>query len=682
MLVITPAPTLCRGWASYPSIPMNSVSYVDPLEYFAQQAAYDRALAHARAEAARRQRQQELRHRQLEHHLRQQAALEALEQQAALDFVGSLFGDTFSPRHTEEQVYHRRLAQERERRRLAYAQERERYARANDARFQEELLSALGLVHTHRDAPKQKQRPTSALNPPAQPIDVKGKSKAVDPTPVASTSAAQQQPVPGSLDEILQNRLRTETDAELKETLDNVFSRLFGSPTANTTEGASTSGTTHADAIPASSQTRTEPPKSEPASAAEASTSAQAYTPLHRTPALSPRAAARVRAFVRARRARHTSLNEIAEIEASLHTLESGFTLPSHLDFERAAEDDSSTRSTDSASDLGLRYTSANTPVHAHAHALDALLARLDAVESAGDAAVRGYRRGVVKMVENAIGEVRRRVEESRERAERERVERGAENALVADGRAPRVDVEETAVEALQSSDAVEHTDGAVAHPDQSSAPAEEPQSVVQPVADVPVSESLPTDIEADAPSPLVLPTALVSSTADPEPTGGAEPESVTTPAPQPTTLSLKAGATPESHPDAQDPEAPFTHTFRSAPVPPADTVHTSLSADADPSPAPSSPSLSDADPAPADLDGDAHSRAPSVPPAPPSPSSPAPAFLRTLPAESTSRVSLPSSPSIRSCRSYVEDAEDDDDVEVVRHGDVKKEDEWEEVEA
>lgn len=54
--------------------------------------------------------------------------------------------------------------------------------------------------------------------------------------------------------------------------------------------------------------------------------------------------------------------------------------------------------------------------VHAYEHALNELLEKLDAVESFGDEEIRGRRKAVVGLVEGALKEVGRRVEESRER--------------------------------------------------------------------------------------------------------------------------------------------------------------------------------------------------------------------------------------------------------------------------
>ncbi|KAI0270563.1 hypothetical protein BC834DRAFT_520502 [Gloeopeniophorella convolvens] len=91
----------------------------------------------------------------------------------------------------------------------------------------------------------------------------------------------------------------------------------------------------------------------------------------------------------------------IKDIRTALAKLSADFSLPSSLDFS------------DNASD-GLAYTPTNAPVRAYEHALDKLLAQLDAVESDGDEEVRGVRREAVKEVEQALEDVEKKVQEAR----------------------------------------------------------------------------------------------------------------------------------------------------------------------------------------------------------------------------------------------------------------------------
>lgn len=98
-----------------------------------------------------------------------------------------------------------------------------------------------------------------------------------------------------------------------------------------------------------------------------------------------------------------SALNVIQDIRSALTKLSSGFTFPSSLDFSDDEPD-------------GLAYTPANAPVRVYQHALDNLLAQLDAVETDGDEDVRVVRRAAVKEVEKAIEDVERRVSGARER--------------------------------------------------------------------------------------------------------------------------------------------------------------------------------------------------------------------------------------------------------------------------
>jgi hypothetical protein len=94
-----------------------------------------------------------------------------------------------------------------------------------------------------------------------------------------------------------------------------------------------------------------------------------------------------------------SSLTVIQNIRSALAKLSAGFALPSSLEFSDDEPD-------------GLAYTPTNVPVRAYEHALDELLAQLDAVETDGEEEVRVLRRGAVKEVEKAIEDVERRVRE------------------------------------------------------------------------------------------------------------------------------------------------------------------------------------------------------------------------------------------------------------------------------
>ncbi|KAH9170711.1 hypothetical protein EDB89DRAFT_1976431 [Lactarius sanguifluus] len=95
-------------------------------------------------------------------------------------------------------------------------------------------------------------------------------------------------------------------------------------------------------------------------------------------------------------------LEIIQDIRATLSKLSTEFSIPPSLDFSDDEAD-------------GLAYTPTNTPIRAYEHALEGLLAQLDAVESDGDEEVRVARRAVVKEVEVALEGVEKKVKRARE---------------------------------------------------------------------------------------------------------------------------------------------------------------------------------------------------------------------------------------------------------------------------
>lgn len=96
--------------------------------------------------------------------------------------------------------------------------------------------------------------------------------------------------------------------------------------------------------------------------------------------------------------ARVQRLEVLEALNSKLESLASGFTFPSALDFQSG----SSTPS-DTATIPQLEYTSTNTPYHAHAHSLLALLVDADAVNSDGDEEVRARRKEFVMRVEKEL---------------------------------------------------------------------------------------------------------------------------------------------------------------------------------------------------------------------------------------------------------------------------------------
>ncbi|KAH9056425.1 hypothetical protein EDB87DRAFT_1636875 [Lactarius vividus] len=98
-------------------------------------------------------------------------------------------------------------------------------------------------------------------------------------------------------------------------------------------------------------------------------------------------------------------LETIQDIRTTLSKLSADFSIPPSLDFSDDEAD-------------GLAYTPTNAPIRAYEHALEGLLAQLDAVESDGDEEVRVARRAVVKEVETALDGVEKKVKRAREVAE------------------------------------------------------------------------------------------------------------------------------------------------------------------------------------------------------------------------------------------------------------------------
>ncbi|KAJ7158879.1 hypothetical protein C8R46DRAFT_403364 [Mycena filopes] len=92
-----------------------------------------------------------------------------------------------------------------------------------------------------------------------------------------------------------------------------------------------------------------------------------------------------------------TPASEIAKIERAFRGLTAEFVFPAQLDF--------------SSPSRSLAYTPRNAPLRQYEHELNALLARLDAVDSLGDDGVRAERRRVVRAVEEALEGVGRVVE-------------------------------------------------------------------------------------------------------------------------------------------------------------------------------------------------------------------------------------------------------------------------------
>ena len=274
------------------------------------------------------------------------------------------------------------------------------------------------------------------------PVDRKGKGKAVD-VPVEVTA-----PIPASapaetptltLKEELEARIRSETDPDVQASLVLLYSDVFDireptqpvagpsghehfafqvpisgpssssasvSPVAVSVQSEEPTIDSTADALPTTTDAT--------ANAAEGDPHSDAKAPLYSTSPL-------------------PSLVQIKDVEDALRKLEGAFEFPAQLDFvDRSPSPSPSPVHSESDAETeggSLAYTANNTPVRAYEHALNALLEKLDAVESNGDAEVRGRRKAIVKEVERALEAMDRRIEESRERS-RERARTGSVGSI------------------------------------------------------------------------------------------------------------------------------------------------------------------------------------------------------------------------------------------------------------
>jgi hypothetical protein len=191
------------------------------------------------------------------------------------------------------------------------------------------------------------------------------------------------------------------------------------------------------------------------------------------------------------------SLNEVRNIEATFHLLESEFVFPAQLDFvtpPSATPASSDTESTPSYI-AHLSYTSRNNPVRHYEQTLGALMTQLDAVESFGNEALRAMRKEVVGRVERALEELESEVE-GRWRA-RLAKELKSREAVVAEAEAPAA-----AASPVSEDTSVEAT---AAEPEVIPAEAEPASEVVEDTQDIVVEEDSQSSVEikvASSPSP------------------------------------------------------------------------------------------------------------------------------------------------------------------------------------
>ncbi|RPD63394.1 hypothetical protein L227DRAFT_599070 [Lentinus tigrinus ALCF2SS1-6] len=573
----------------------DAFSEADYYESMARQAAEEYAMARARVEAIERQRERELYHRHPLNHTRfarvlprhaschQHVPLSQPTYLSArdLEFIARRESEerrqTLLAREREVQRQHALAEaaqrQEAERRFRALQaqrehQEAERCARAQeDKRTHEQVkafLAFLGLVaqvaaqvqvQTQQPSPSERPQntPVSVSEPSIKPVDRKGKGRAVETVPAVSTPAPVPAPAPAqptaqlpSFKEELEARIRNEIDPDVQESLVLLYSHIFDSHSAT-------------DSQPVAGPSK--PKETRVCMPAKESAPDTSSRPTEVKP--TPRPVSESRPTTEG--ADHDrTLGEIKEVEAALRKLQEDFKFPSHLDFVSPAPsvaNASSSSASDSDEPGRLAYTPNNTPVHAYENALNALLTRLDAVESNGDLEVRGRRKEVVKAVEGALEAVERRVEESRERErQRSRERRASEVASVEPVAAV---VAETKVEDTPAVAAE-----AVKVDDTTTVAAEEVEVDDTTAVEITPVTEVPPVVEEAAIVPIAVDTEDVSSHF-PDPTTVSVESSVVEVPPAvnaPTPLSVVAAddtsvnaleATPDSTPEEPEP-APF----------------------------------------------------------------------------------------------------------------------------
>ena len=108
---------------------------------------------------------------------------------------------------------------------------------------------------------------------------------------------------------------------------------------------------------------------------------------------------------------RAIAISSVERVQDSLAKLQNNFVLPTELDhYIPSADDHDETASVSSASSSDLTklipYTSVNKPVYKYENELNGLLEELDRIDSHGDAEVREKRKEVVKAIERALERV------------------------------------------------------------------------------------------------------------------------------------------------------------------------------------------------------------------------------------------------------------------------------------
>ncbi|ETW79797.1 hypothetical protein HETIRDRAFT_171676 [Heterobasidion irregulare TC 32-1] len=611
-----PAPRTCRQ--DHAAVLSSRERYVRAqAEMRAAEAQYAASLSHAREEATlreQRQRQRALHDELLIARALQIQAERAARQQAAdaerrrAELIGRrlLWDATVSGGLGSEDLP---WVEPPRRARYPFAAPRAREAVRPDLEEPplvglDDILRILRAADQRQRAPTADRRPpTETTQPPtaSDPLptpqpkqDAKGKGKARDTSPGPD-------PDP-SLRSRLEERLgHGSADEEMEETVRSLIASLFGEDPRSARAAGEPSSSKVCEARPSSlypiglltsplcSQVKL-PPDARATKGAPALVS----SPASRAPTPT------------------SGLDAVTAIESSFRALQHAFTFPSTLDFDAPPAPPTTSPATpaptSASHDYPLAYTPTNAPVRAYEHALSALLAQLDAVESDGDAAVRARRRGVVRDIERALDEVDRIVGERRaERAERAGsaqvpVDVGERAVAAAAGERARVDLEVPEAVSADAALAVQH-----APPPNLPHASGEPFVAAAPTpARAPTPESPPATPEsAVPPDVLVLVPAPVAVAVDPPSatTSGAEaaPQDEELPALAPSLETVQATSTDS---------APLT--------PDADVGHATAASSVSRPPSPLSPSPS---PSPSPSEAEIESQPDTTEPPAPAPS-------------------------------------------------------------
>lgn len=473
MFILAPTSALrynyptCRGY-----------TYDRAAETAVHHAAYDYALAHARAEAVRQREQEQryleaVRREQIRRRAEVVELVEAIYEQQYPQYRQHAYGHPFF----DAAQYHERLQVEAARRRAELLRQRQEAEQARSAAAARQRAEA----ERRRDAARRDQEHwVSLLNSQFGP-------QKPEPSPARPAESAPQ-PSTSSVESALKHRLAAESDSDVLETLQRLLWSLEPTPSQPVDKKGKARET---PAVPFSfPKAKPEEKKVHFEAPTPANPSASSHTPS--APAPGPKSTEEPpQSPAPAALERSLSLNTIERIEDSLHTLQSAFVLPSELDL---APSPASASGHESDSETDLAFTSKNKPVHAYEHALNGLLESLDAVESYGDEEIRGRRKAVVGLVEGALKEVGKRVEESRER------ERKRNSVVEVEGEKAEESVKELVdplVEEVAATPA-----GAVV-----TTPAQEAIIDTPAVDDVAV-EAPPQDVVLDVEAPSTLPKA------------------------------------------------------------------------------------------------------------------------------------------------------------------------------